>query len=227
MKLDKNRTKHHQSVKTINSKRTLRSSSLSDDMTVLVADSLGDFSLPEISNISGSMEDSLAKEEDNEFLRLHRLHSPKLRKDNVELVENESIGTGTFTSIEETSYCDTIDATEDKTSQSKLDSLFKKTKTAISNATPKIRNFSHVAMEKDGRPKFNFSISPVKHTLQRMNDKVMSHSGSGEFRNPLKVFPAIRSKLHTVLTVPKSNVRILTEEEKEKRMNCKTKIIEL
>ena len=305
--MDKTPTKPHQSKKTITSKRTLRTSSKCDNVELRSdvtgeqrRESLKRLSLTDMSAFNGTAAPTTLTtpatgcedvfegvEEDNEFLRLHRQHSPKLKQEvfrqrqesentavvlqgnghealppsprqrtvNVNNTSRNNSNTDN-TNNTNTAQCNDTDTThantttttttappstatttttgEERNSPLKFDNLFKKTRTALAQVKMGGRNTAAGggpqgvgAGDSSGgsegpRPIFNFG--PMKNTLQKMNDRFLTNTAGG---NALRTnLTNIRTKLQT-FTEPKSRVKILSEEEKEKRMNCKTKIIEL
>lgn len=110
---------------------------------------------------------------------------------------------------------------------SKVDALFRKTKFALGTVGPKLRDFSF--SKDDSKADSNETNQPasetVKTTLKRINDKFTTRAA--EMKS--KVIPEFRNRIQNALTSsPRAQKkRFLTEEEKEKRLNCKTKILEL
>jgi len=123
---------------------------------------------------------------------------------------------------------------------SKMEGFFRKTKTALGTVGPKIRDFS---FNKDGQqgPNVDGNEAPqqqqqqqhqqqpaseaMKTTLKRFNDKFATRAA--EVKS--KVLPEFKNRLQNALaSSPKAQRRrLLTELEKERRMLCQTKILEL
>lgn len=110
--------------------------------------------------------------------------------------------------------------------ENKLDSFFRRTKTAIGNVGPRLREIGGSSREENKKSDTS-QYSSMKTRFLRLNEGIINKAN--EVKNPLKMIPDFRNKIQTALSSPRSRkkTRALTEEEITERNNCRTKIIEL
>ena len=110
--------------------------------------------------------------------------------------------------------------------ENKLDSFFRRTKTAIGNVGPRLRDIGGSSREENKKSDTS-QYSSMKTRFLRLNEGIINKAN--EVKNPLKMIPDFRNKIQTALASPRSRkkTRALMEEEITRRNNCRTKIIEL
>ena len=112
---------------------------------------------------------------------------------------------------------------------SKMEGFFRKTKTALGTVGPKLRDFSFNKDESSGEASTTQQQQPqsdsVKTTLKRINNKFASRAA--EMKS--KMLPEFKNRIQNALASSPGAQRkkLLTEDEKERRLHCKTKILEL
>ena len=185
-------------------------------------------------------------EPETEFSRYHQRFSPNnIKNTNIkdEVFENHATSERKVCiQKSQSDHCmDAASLTSSSSSntRAKMDAFFKKSKTVLSNVGPKFRDIS-VKKEGDGdtnkdgedtntneqQQQDQTPSEPMKVTLRKMNQKFLTRAV--EVKS--KVIPEFRSRIQNALVPspkPQRKNRLLTEEEKERRMNCKTKIMDL
>lgn len=119
---------------------------------------------------------------------------------------------------------------------SKMEGFFRKTKSALGTVGPKLRDFSFNKDETNGENSSSTQQQQhqqqpqqqgdsVKTTLKRFNNKFASRAA--EMKS--KVLPEFKNRIQNALaSSPRAQrKKLLTEDEKERRRQCKTKILEL
>ena len=241
-KFDKKRSKVQPNEKSLTLKRTLSSSSRTEaDHKIVVDNRVNDKRLSRsLSDLDVVVPDSTEKKPiipeikvetaDNSFLQYHQKYSPTSLGNTTEpkfMKDADVHGFPKSASENNISkYKDNRDIFDRPTS--KMDAFFQKTKSALGNVGPKLRDMSST-LGKDGSSQIKTKegeITPRKTPFQKFNDKLVNRN---DVKNPLKMFPDFKNKIQSALNSPRNRrkVRVLTEEEKLKRKNCRSKIIEL
>ena len=181
-------------------------------------------SLPDI-----KVECAVSKDDnESEFDRFHREYSPSDMTQDAPRISH---------SLSENS----LDAPQrpPPNTMSKMEGFFRKTKTALGTVGPKLRELSlnkevqsivedpqqqqqqQQKQQQQPRPQSD----SVKTTLKRMNVKFATRAA--EMKS--KVLPEFKNRIQNALaSSPKAQrKKLLTEDEKERRLQCKTKILEL
>ena len=168
---------------------------------------------------------SESAEAESEFDHFHRKYSPNER-DVVEPRISHSSSDSSLASPQRP-------PSAPLNTMSKMEGFFRKTKSALGTVGPKLRDFSFNKDESNGdsssaqqqQPQQQQQSDSVKTTLKRFNNKFASRAA--EMKS--KVLPEFKNRIQNVLaSSPRAQrKKLLTEDEKERRRECKTKIIEL
>lgn len=164
---------------------------------------------------------SESAEAESEFDHFHRKYSPSER-DVVEPRISHASSDSSLASPQRPPSAPTM---------SKMEGFFKKTKSALGTVGPKLRDFSFNKDESNGESSQSTQQQQqqqgdsVKTTLKRFNNKFASRAA--EMKS--KVLPEFKNRIQNALaSSPRTqSKKLLTEDEKEKRRQCKTKILEL
>ena len=197
-KFDKKRSKSHPNIQPLSSKRTLSFSSRS--------------------KFYGDLSDNIAN------IPLIKIDSNDLKLDfkaptiSEELTKSPTSDTTLHISKShsEGELGHQLTKTSSSTSSSRVDAFFKKTKSALINVGPKFRDVSSRESAEE---------LTQKSKSQKSNENSVNLL---ELKNSFKKLPEFRNKLTSAFANQRTRRKInLTEEEIERRRNCKTKIIEL
>lgn len=231
-KFDRRRSKAHANIHPLNLKRTLSSSS----RTKSVSDSkrLSNSFIP-ITNLSVDH-----KKEDNERTSLYReIPTIQLDSSTEHLKDNDTryspqppTSHSKKLALKKSVSDNSLHQHPNESNESepdrenKLDSFFRRTKTAIGNVGPRLRDIGGSSREENKKSDTS-QYSSMKTRFLRLNEGIINKAN--EVKNPLKMIPDFRNKIQTALASPRSRkkTRALTEEEINRRNNCRTKIIEL
>jgi len=225
VRFDKRRTKAHLNIQPLSSKRTLSSSSRNK----LLKSTENKESLSSPNNVdtngksmetkrshsdsSLKLEDSL-ETPDDVFSTFHKRLSPSRNTAATLPSIGKSSSENCISKLHENEEGKTRSLT--LRPANKFDTFFKKTKTAIGNVGPKLREITFV---KDEEGSSGSNSNGRKSNFLKIN-----------VNGPLKnMLPEFRNKIQTALSSPRTRrkIRVLTAEEIKKRDLCKTKIIEL
>ena len=228
-KFDRRRSKAQVNIHPLNLKRTLSSSSRTKSMNDSKRSS--DSFIP-ITNLS--VDD---KTEDSEIIPpSQEIPTIKLDSSNEHLKDNETryspqppTSPSKKLALKKSASDNSLhkhSSESEPDRENKLDSFFRRTKTAIGNVGPRLREIGGSSREENKKSDTS-QYSSMKTRFLRLNEGIINKAN--EVKNPLKMIPDFRNKIQTALSSPRSRkkTRALTEEEITERNNCRTKIIEL
>lgn len=231
-RFDRRRSKAHANIHPLNLKRTLSSSSRTKSMNDSKRSS--DSFIP-ITNLS--VDD---KTEGSERISLSQeIPTIKLDSSNEPLKDNDTryspqppTSPSKKLALKKSASDNSLHKHSSESSESepdrenKLDSFFRRTKTAIGNVGPRLREIGGSSREENKKSDTS-QYSSMKTRFLRLNEGIINKAN--EVKNPLKMIPDFRNKIQTALASPRSRKKTgaLTEEEITRRNNCRTKIIEL
>ena len=168
---------------------------------------------------------SESAEAESEFDHFHRKYSPS-EKDIVEPRISHSSSDSSLASSQRP-------PSAPLNTMSKMEGFFRKTKSALGTVGPKLRDLSFNKDESNGESSQSTQPQPqqepqgdsVKTTLKRFNNKFASRAA--EMKS--KVLPEFKNRIQNALaSSPRAQrKKLLSEDEKERRRQCKTKILEL
>ncbi|XP_047127352.1 phosphatidylinositide phosphatase SAC2 isoform X1 [Hydra vulgaris] len=199
VKFDKKRSKSHLNIQPLSSKRTLSYSSR--------------LKTHEDLKLDGLCENHL----NNPLIQIENDSKPDIKKNLLDttptLEESKKNLSSEITIVKSHSEGELATQIAKTFTSSRVDAFLRKTKSALVNVAPKVRDISLRESPDEFKSKSQKNDNPA-HIL--------------EFKNSLKKLPEFRNKLQSAFAHQRTRRKVnLTEEELKKRRNCKTKIYEL